>query len=113
MYYIHAVLLEGCAYSINAESLLRQYNIKYRSTVLDNTNKDKFKSTQLSTFPQIFLKKHNSNGSQYIGGYDELDELFRTFYKQRLVDSNIIRIQNKYKISRKATLRLVELINSA
>lgn len=113
MYYIHTVLLDGCPYSIKAKELLVQYNIRHIDTILDDTNKEKFKSNNLSTFPQIFLKKHNSNGSQYIGGYSELDELFRTFYKQRLDNSNLIRIQSKYKMSRKATLRLVELINSA
>jgi glutaredoxin len=112
MYYIHTVLLENCSFSTSAKNLLDKYNIKYTNTIVNQSNKDKFKTDKLQTFPQVFFKKKNNNGALYLGGYNELDELFRMFYKQSLHSSNLLLVQNKYKISKKAGLRLIELINN-
>jgi glutaredoxin len=112
MYYIHTVLLENCPYSTSAKNLLDKYNIKYTNIIVNQSNKDKFKTGTLQTFPQVFLKKKNSKGSLYLGGYNEMDELCRMFYKQPLNSSNLLLVQNKYKISKKAGLRLIELINN-
>jgi hypothetical protein len=112
MYYIHAVLLDGCSYSISAQNLLNTYNIRNTTTIINYNNKNKFKSTNINTFPQIYLKKQNNKGSLLLGGYDNLDEIFKTFYKKKINDTNIKLIQNKYNISRKTILRLIELLNN-
>lgn len=112
MYYIHTVLLENCPFSNSAKNLLDKYNIKYTNTIVNHSNKEIFKTDKLKTFPQVFLKKKNSKGSLYLGGYNELDELFRMFYKQKMNSANLLLVQNKYKISKKAGLRLIELINN-
>ena len=112
MYYIHVVLLENCPYSISAKKLLDKYNIKYNHVMVNHNDKEKYKTNILQTFPQVFLKKDNHNGSVYLGGYDNLDELFKMFYKQKLDSTKIESIQNKYKIAKKSVLRMVGLINN-
>jgi glutaredoxin len=112
MYYIHTVLLENCPYSNSSKILLDKYNIKYTNTIVNHSNKELFKTDKLQTFPQVFLKKVNNKGSVYIGGYNDFDELFRMFYKQKLDDKKILTVQNKYKMSKKGVLRLIGLINN-
>lgn len=112
MYYIHTVLLDGCQYSISAKNLLDKYNINYKATNVNHTNKDLFKTDNLQTFPQIFLKKHNNNGSVLLGGYSNLNDLFGMFYKQKLDNNKLSLVQNKYNMSKKAVLRLISLINN-
>jgi hypothetical protein len=47
-----------------------------------------------------------------IGGYDNLNKLFKLFHGKELDDKNILNIMNEYNISKKASLRIFELINS-
>jgi glutaredoxin-related protein len=110
MYYIHGILLNNCSYSNNAKQLLETYNIPNKLISITHEEKDKFKYDEINTFPQIYVKKENTKGSILIGGYDNLNELFTLFYKNYNKD-NIENIMNKYKLSRKLVLRIIEMFN--
>lgn len=109
-YYLKAILLEGCPYSIAAKDLLATNNIPVKMINIDNVNKNLFKTNVINTFPQIYLCKSNNNGTQLLGGYDDLSEFIRNFkgkYNDKLVNDFMV----KYSWSKKATLRMIQLIN--
>jgi len=112
-YYLHAVILVGCPYSAAAQELLKnKSNIKTKFTFVNYENKENYKTEEIKTFPQIYLKKNNSNGSLLIGGYDKLKNIFETYYKEKYsLDkiNNYIKDNNNW--SKKSLLRLIELIN--
>lgn len=111
-YYINAIILNGCGYSKAANDLLDKYsNIKKTYVFVDYAEKDKYKTDLIETFPQIYLKKENTNYSLLLGGYSELQSFINTFYGN--YDDNIINkfMKNNPLWSKKGTLRLIELIN--
>jgi glutaredoxin len=112
-YYLHAVVLEGCPYSNNAVKLLNNYNnIKKNITTIQYNEKEKFKTNEINTFPQIYLKKNNSNGNLLLGGYSELKDFVDNFQNKKYDENSLNNFINKNnKWSKKATLRLIELIN--
>ena len=110
-YFIKAILLEGCSYSISTHELIKNHQIPVNITWIENTNKENYKNDQIDTFPQIYLKKINSNGNLLLGGYLELSNFISTFLGQKLSETNINNWMEKSKWSRKSTLRLIQLIN--
>jgi glutaredoxin len=112
-YYFYAILLKGCPYSTSASELLNNNNIKNKVEIINSKNKGKFKLENYNTFPQIFLKRDNSNESLFLGGYSDLNEFFKIFKNKKYNENNIIQFQNKYNWwSKKAILRSIELINN-
>ncbi len=109
-YYLKAILLEGCSYSIAAKDLLVSNNISVEIISINNSNKNQFKTNAISTFPQIYLCKTGNNGTQLLGGYDDLSEFIRNF-KGKFNDNQIANFIEKYSWSKKATLRMIQLIN--
>ncbi len=112
-YYLYCVILNNCPYSEAAHQLLNSYtNIKKEFTFVEQSEKEKYKTEKINTFPQIYLKKYNSNGTQLIGGYDSIKNFFNQFYgnydKEKLKNY----LLNNKSWSKKSTLRLIELINS-
>ncbi len=112
MYYFNAILLDECPYSINAKRLLEQYNINHKIIIVTQHNKEKYKNDKIKTFPQIYLKKENSVGNVLIGGYDELNSLINLSNNKKFNNDIVNSIMNKYKISKKTSLRLYQLINN-
>jgi glutaredoxin len=111
-YYIYTVLLEGCPYSNKAIDLLKKNNINHQVKIVTYENKEKFKMENYSTYPQIFLKKEASTDSLFLGGYSDLENFINTFKDNKYDENNISQFKNKYNWwSRKATLRLIQLIN--
>jgi glutaredoxin len=111
-YYIKAISLKGCPYSKKAELLLKEYNIDSDIIHIDYNEKNNFITDLIKTFPQIYLKKYNSNGNLLLGGYNDLNSFINKFNKNTIFSENDINnfIYEK-KWSKKATLRLIELIN--
>jgi hypothetical protein len=111
-YYINAVILDGCGYSKAANDLLDKYsNIKKKYVFVNYNEKDKYKTDLIQTFPQIYLKKENSNNNLLLGGYSELQNFINTFYgkyNDKQIDE-FMKINQRW--SKKGTLRLIELIN--
>ena len=113
-YYLHCIILKKCPFSEAAYSLIKSNDhIKTEYTFINYTDKEKYKTENINTFPQIYLKKINSNGSQLIGGYNEFKNLFNFFYNNynnKLLEE--FKKNNNIKWSNKTLLRLIELINT-
>jgi glutaredoxin len=110
-YFIKAIMLENCPYSINADKIIKQYNLPHKILWIDNNSKNKYVNNMIQTFPQIYLKKNNSNQHLLLGGHDDLLAFISTFKSQKINDIEINNFMKKYNWSKKATLRLIQLIN--
>jgi hypothetical protein len=110
-YFIKAIILDQCSYSINAMRLLKEHNIPNEIIMVTYDNKDNYVSDKIDTFPQIYMKKYNMKGDLLLGGFDDLNYFISIFKGTKLTDENLNNFLNKYKWSRKATLRLIQLIN--
>ena len=111
-YYLYCVILKNCPYSEAAYSLLNTYEkINKEFTFVTQDDKENYKTDKIKTFPQIYLKKYNSNGTQLIGGYSEIKSIFDQFYGK--YDKNNLKkfLSDNNNWSKKTTLRLIELIN--
>jgi hypothetical protein len=110
-YFIKAILLDNCSYSIAAHELLNQHNIT--NEIVNITSKDMniYSNNMISTYPQLYLKKYNTNGNLLLGGYEDLKNSIDMFKGMKLSDENINKFMNKYKWSKKATLRFIQLVN--
>jgi glutaredoxin len=111
-YSLLVILLKDCYYSNTAKNILKQYNIPHQVVLVEQHEKDKFKSNLIDTFPQIYLKK-NKKGNLLLGGCDNLQHFINTFKNKKLENSNIdIFIYQNPSWTKKTVLRLVELVNS-
>lgn len=111
-YYIKVISLENCSYSNKANELLNKYRIKYTRVDVDTQTKDNYKTSLIATFPQIYLCKNNALGTQLLGGCDDLVWFIDNFKKPRLDSNKVTEFMNKYKWSRKGTLKLIQIINN-
>lgn len=78
------IALKECPYSAQSVETLEQLaaknpNIRVKVTWVDSSNKQKYKTPERSTFPQIFYHVKTSKGVKRItiGGNDELDQLIQ------------------------------------
>lgn len=111
-YYIKAIVLENCIYSNSAITLLKQHNIPSKIINVTYDVKDKYKSNDIQTYPQIYLKKNNKKESLLLGGYDNLLNFIQNFKGKSLNNSKIENfLKNNNEWSRKSLLRFIELIN--
>ena len=115
MYYFKIISLKTCPYSEAAESLFRENNINHELIQVDRSEKDKFKSNDISTYPQIYLKKKHSSGSVLVGGYDTIKEYFDIAKNNSGNPKILDKLKNKIKkdnknISDKSVLRLIQLL---
>lgn len=110
-YYIMIILLKECYYSTSAYNLLISNNIPCQFIHIDVNDADKYKTKFISTFPQIYLKNREKKGSLLLGGYNDLNIFIQNFKNQKLDNTKINLFREKYKWSKKATLRLIQLIN--
>ena len=112
MYYLFIVVLEHCPYSINAVQLLDKHKIKYKKLTINSDDKEKYKTSEIQTFPQIYLKKTPSNDSLLLGGFDDLKLFMNMFVGKEYSEINIKEFQSKYTFwSKKPILKLIEIIN--
>lgn len=112
MYHLKVVLLEGCPYCKKTKKILDKYKFKKNIITVTNDDKDKWKSPDITTFPQIYLMKQNKKNHLLIGGFSDINFIEEQIKK--LNDKNLSKIKNiitsKYKqISDKSALRLIEL----
>ena len=107
MYSLKALVLEGCPYCKQLKELLSKYNIKTEYVTIPWNIKDKYKTKEISTFPQVYLiDKHKDT---LIGGYSELKNIIDTI-KENNYDNIKKKISSKYySLSKKSLLRLIEL----
>ena len=97
MYYLFVVILENCPYSMYAINLLDTLKIKYKYLIVKINEKEKYKTEEINTFPQIYLKKEITNDSHLLGGFNDLEYFIKTFINQKYNKKNILIFKNKYK----------------
>lgn len=94
--YLEAIILKNCSYSIALSKLFKN-KIKYIE--VDDTTKHKYKTEEIQTFPQLYIKKNNSQ--QYlIGGYNDTVNIL-----------NIIKSNSLEQIKKEIKLKLPLLPN--
>lgn len=107
MYYFHIIMLKNCPYTSMTNNFFKTNNIKYISKIINDKEKHKYKNNNISTFPQIYLKRKYKNGSLLIGGYSDFKNLFQLI-KENDIDFLLKKFNKKY--SKKTILRLIQLI---
>lgn len=114
MYYLQLISLKDCPYSEAANSLVNDNKINSKITIVNRNEKDKFKTQEIDTFPQVYLKKENSNGSVLLGGYTELKSYYDLVQSGKNKKDSLSQIKGQIKkninISDKSILRLMELL---
>lgn len=110
-YYIKIICLENCNYSINAINILKSLNISHKIIYVDDKSKELYKNNLIFTYPQIYLKKKNSKGNLLLGGYEDLVYSITNLNHTNLTKLKIKEFINKYKWSKKSTLRFIQLLN--
>lgn len=114
MYYLQLISLKDCPYSEAANSLVNDNKINSKITIVNRNEKDKFKTQEIDTFPQVYLKKENSNGSLLLGGYTELKSYYDLVQSGKNKKDSLSQIKGQIKkninISDKSILRLMELL---
>jgi len=114
-YHLFVIVLKDCPYSNKAIELLEKNNLKNKTIeTVTQKNKDMYKTAEISTFPQIYLKKYNSKNTLLLGGYSDLENVYNNFYKikEDQLTNKLDRFMFDKNWSRKATLRLACLINN-
>ncbi len=110
-YFLKIILLEDCPYSIALDKLIKNNNIPNKSIWISHSQKNNYKTDQIETFPQIYLNKINNKDNILFGGYDDFNNFFLEFKSQKLLDNKVQTYMNKLNWSKKAVLRLIQLIN--
>jgi glutaredoxin len=113
MYYLFVVLLEGCPYCAALKDLLKNYKIKYKSIEIKQQEKHKYVTSEINTFPQVYLKKSKTEDSLLLGGYSDFESFCNTFINKKYNETNIQQFNKKYQLwNKRSILRLMEIINS-
>lgn len=110
-YYIKAIVLEQCSYSLEATKLLNNHKINHEIVIVNNNNKELFKTNNIQTFPQLYLMRKNRKGHLLLGGYNDMADFIQNFKLQQINNNKIDNFMRKYNWSKKSVLRLIELIN--
>ena len=108
-YKLKVIVLEHCPYSIAAVELLNNYNIKFQKKLVKQNNKEKFKTNEISTFPQIYMI--NKNEKLLLGGYSDLEEIINIINKSKNLDKIKDELKEKYS-NNKIILRIIEIFIS-
>jgi len=95
-----------CYYSNQAITILKKYDLPYTIIKIDYKNKD----NSSLTYPIVYLNKKNSLGNLLLGSYNDLLFVLKKF-TNKYSEKDVNEFMNKYKWSKKITLRLIELIN--
>lgn len=108
-YYLHILSLRNCPYSEEVEDIVKNNNINSNIIKIERSNKELYKTKDISTFPQIYFKKYNSKGSVLLGGNENLKNIMSV--KGQNLNVQEKHLKKIYNFSRKTILRLIELIN--
>tara|TARA_B100000242_G_C42734188_1_gene342659 strand:- start:123 stop:515 length:393 start_codon:yes stop_codon:yes gene_type:complete len=129
MYYLEVISLEKCPYSLAAEKLLKSKDVNFDLVKVNYSDKETYKTEKISTFPQIYLKKHGSSGRLLVGGFNDLEKINnmvvslidskdKTFEKVNTnkfsplnyLTKEISDIVSNENFNRKSILRLIEIL---
>lgn len=112
-YKLKVIVLENCPYSIAAAELLENYNIQFQKKLVKQNNKEKFKTNEISTFPQIYMI--NKTEQILLGGYSDLEEIMNIINSSKNLDKIKDELKKKYlnnKNNLKIILRIIQIFIS-
>jgi glutaredoxin-related protein len=101
---LKAIILEDCPYSIKLVELLNNNEISFTKIMVKQIDKEKYKTTEIKTFPQLYL------GDDLIGGYDVSNTIFNIINNND--DLDFLKTElNKFlnKFNNKKILKLIKL----
>ena len=114
MYNLKVYSLEGCFFSMSAESLLNNNNIDFELIRVTHDNKDDFKQkNKMNTFPQIFLETKNE--SVKVGGFSDLQNIFTVINDNSDFDSMLKKVKSSLSFEnseneKKNILRVISIL---
>ena len=112
MYYLDVISLEGCPFCNALEDLLNKTGIKFNLTKVKYNDKELFKTEQISSYPQIYLKKKNSKINLLVGGYDIFKKIIEKINTKPDIKTFVDELKESLdpKFNKKSILRLIELL---
>ena len=112
-YSLHAIILEGCPHSMAADNLLNNLKSNKEITLITHENKEKYKTDEINTFPQIYLKKESNNSSLLLGGNSDIQQIFKLFYKKKYEPEKVNKyLEENLQLNKRSLLNLIKIINS-
>jgi glutaredoxin len=100
MSFVKIYSLDGCPFSVKAENLLKEHNIKYEVLRVSHDLKEKYKiENKMKTFPQIFIIEKTSKTK--IGGADTLLDFINISHILKYNDISMGKLKRFYNIFKK------------
>ena len=110
-YELKVIVLENCPYSIAAVELLNNYKIKFQKIEVNHNNKEQFKTSEINTFPQIYIL--NNNKQLLLGGYSDLENITNIINSTKNLDKIKQTLKKNYlnnkNINNKYILRIIQM----
>ncbi len=108
---LKVIILENCPYSIASNELLTNYNIQFEKIVVNQNNKEKYKTNIISTFPQIYI--FNKDKEILLGGYSDIEEIINIINSSKNLDKIKEKLNKKYPnfSNNKIILRIIQVFN--
>jgi glutaredoxin len=111
-YVLKVIVLENCPYSIAAAEMLTNYNIKFKKILVNQETKHKYKTEQISTFPQIYLINKDTENNKLLGGYSNLEEIINIMNSSTKLETIKNKLNKKYLLfDKKSILRIIEIFS--
>ena len=107
-YILKAIILENCPYSMAAVELLTNHNIEFKKILVTQETKHKYKTEQISTFPQIYF--YSEKIEELLGGYSDLEEIINIINSSTKLNIIKKKLNKKYKMfNNKKILRIIQI----
>jgi glutaredoxin len=106
---LKVIVLKNCPYSIAAVELLTNNKIPFKKIVVTQETKYKYKTKEISTFPQIYIL--NKSEQILLGGYSDIEEIVNIINQSKNLDKIKKKLNIKYSknVDKKIILRIIEL----
>ncbi len=111
-YKLKVVVLKNCPYSIAVVELLKNYKIPFNKIEVSQNNKHKYKTAQISTFPQVYIV--NKSDELLLGGYSDVEDIINIINDTNNLEDIKKNLKLKYSksIDDKLILRIIEIFVS-
>ena len=115
--YLYIISLRYCPFCINTRRLLEENNIKHHDNIIKDEEKFKYKTQEISTFPQIYYVKNKLEKKVLIGGNSDLEDIIdlnnniKTDTNKQMDQLITNFLSTHPKIKKKILLKVLYLIN--
>ena len=106
------IILDGCPYSIALKQLLKDtISLKLIDVItISYENKEKFKTDEISTFPQLYLINSLDQKTYLIGGYDTTKSIIDEINKNNNLNKLKLKLKKTLpKFTTKQILRVIQI----